>query len=230
MKAIETKWKGYRFRSRTEARWAVFLEKLGVAFEYEPEGVMLPSGPYLPDFRLDSFPVEVFPGGRTTQGVWLEVKGSDPSDEEMRKCSELAAEAKQPVLLAIGAPDFGPQIMLFDDEVEDVAMDLFPHLIGLLSFIEVGEGKDAAIAVGRPTRPEDHSEDFGEPDDLKEQFEQMWRSFNGPFARVLGIEGGRFVNDKRINFQLTKRLTDAFDAARSARFEFGQTDKRWPSR
>lgn len=29
LKAIETIWKGYRFRSRTEARWAVFLETLG---------------------------------------------------------------------------------------------------------------------------------------------------------------------------------------------------------
>lgn len=38
IKAIETTYKGYRFRSRTEARWAVFFDALGVTWEYEPEG------------------------------------------------------------------------------------------------------------------------------------------------------------------------------------------------
>lgn len=38
IRAIETKYKGYRFRSRLEARWAVFFDALGVQWEYEPEG------------------------------------------------------------------------------------------------------------------------------------------------------------------------------------------------
>lgn len=38
IKAIETKYKGYRFRSRLEARWAVFFDALGVRWEYEIEG------------------------------------------------------------------------------------------------------------------------------------------------------------------------------------------------
>lgn len=53
MKAIETSYKGYRFRSRLEARWAVFFDSLGVKWEYEPEGFDLRDGVrYLPDFRL----------------------------------------------------------------------------------------------------------------------------------------------------------------------------------
>ena len=38
IKPIETYYNGYRFRSRLEARWAVFFDALGVPYEYEPEG------------------------------------------------------------------------------------------------------------------------------------------------------------------------------------------------
>lgn len=36
---IETIYKGYRFRSRLEARWAVFMDACGADWEYEPEGL-----------------------------------------------------------------------------------------------------------------------------------------------------------------------------------------------
>lgn len=53
IKPIETLWKGYRFRSRLEARWAVFFEELGIRWEYEPQGFELSDGTrYLPDFYL----------------------------------------------------------------------------------------------------------------------------------------------------------------------------------
>lgn len=52
IKAIETSYKGYRFRSRLEARWAVFFDALGASWEYEPEGFETAAGWYLPDFRL----------------------------------------------------------------------------------------------------------------------------------------------------------------------------------
>lgn len=53
IRAIQTTYKGYRFRSRLEARWAVFFDTLGIRWEYEPEGFELPDGRrYLPDFRF----------------------------------------------------------------------------------------------------------------------------------------------------------------------------------
>ena len=56
LKAIETRYKGFRFRSRLEARHAVFLDVLGVPWEYELEGYDLgKSGRYLPDFWLPTF-------------------------------------------------------------------------------------------------------------------------------------------------------------------------------
>lgn len=51
---LETRYAGCRFRSRLEARWAVFFDHLGIKWEYEPQGYTVgPSKrPYLPDFRL----------------------------------------------------------------------------------------------------------------------------------------------------------------------------------
>lgn len=66
MRAIETHYAGCRFRSRLEARWAVFFDTLGVEWQYELEGFETDAGPYLPDFWLPEFHkwVEVKPDGR----------------------------------------------------------------------------------------------------------------------------------------------------------------------
>lgn len=52
IKAIETSYAGCRFRSRLEARWAVFFDHMQIPWEHEPEGFETPDGRYLPDFRL----------------------------------------------------------------------------------------------------------------------------------------------------------------------------------
>ena len=70
MKAIETVYNGYRFRSRLEARWAVFFDACGIKYQYEPEGFQLDDGTYyLPDFYLPDV------GLRARNGLWVEVKG-----------------------------------------------------------------------------------------------------------------------------------------------------------
>ncbi|CUB58669.1 hypothetical protein BN2127_JRS10_04604 [Bacillus subtilis] len=67
IKPIETIYKGYRFRSRLEARWAVFFDTLGIKWRYENEGYDLGKlGWYLPDFEIET---ESF-------GKWfVEIKG-----------------------------------------------------------------------------------------------------------------------------------------------------------
>ena len=55
IKAIETVYNGYKFRSRLEARWAVFFDAAGIKYEYEPEGFDLGGVWYLPDFYLPWF-------------------------------------------------------------------------------------------------------------------------------------------------------------------------------
>ena len=53
VKAIQTFYKGHKFRSRLEARWAVFFDAAGIKWEYEPEGFIMSDGTkYLPDFYL----------------------------------------------------------------------------------------------------------------------------------------------------------------------------------
>lgn len=51
--AIPTRYRGYHFRSRLEARWAVFFDSIGIQWAYEPESFKLQDGSlYLPDFFL----------------------------------------------------------------------------------------------------------------------------------------------------------------------------------
>ena len=84
-KAIKTNYDGCRFRSRLEARWAVFLNEIQVDWDYEPEGFLVNVGnaklPWLPDFRLEN-------------GQLVEVKG-DLNEEQMVRLILLATGAAQ---------------------------------------------------------------------------------------------------------------------------------------
>ena len=54
VRPIETKYAGHLFRSRTEARWAVFFDAAGIEWQYEVEGFKFNVNGtyYLPDFWL----------------------------------------------------------------------------------------------------------------------------------------------------------------------------------
>lgn len=102
IKPIETWFDGYHFRSRTEARWAVFFKTAGIRYEYEKEGYALPSGWYLPDFFLPDV------------GFWFEVKGVEPTPHELNLIRELQEKTGHRGLLAIGAPAPEDQIIYPD--------------------------------------------------------------------------------------------------------------------
>lgn len=105
IKPIETVYNGYKFRSRLEARWAVFFDTLGVEYWYEPEGYDLGNGVYyLPDFWLPK------------QNKWLEVKPNHMvadrweifKREDMHianKCGKLANITGKQVYLLTGQPE-----------------------------------------------------------------------------------------------------------------------------
>lgn len=221
MKAIETKWKGWRFRSRTEARWAVFLEALGIHFDYEPEGVLLPSGPYLPDFRLSLIPQ---PTNEEPAPVWLEIKGGLPTDEEIARCDDLCAASGNIVLLAIGAPDASEQVLIFDPIVHPQIRVAAASLFGPFGFANVG-GPDAewlclARAPGRKALKFEADGDDADPELLRQL-----TALSAVDAILLGISAAPPPITKTL--YLGERLRRAYDAARAARFEFGETDKRW---
>ena len=91
IKAIETVYKGYRFRSRLEARWAVFYDALGIEWEYEKEGFEFWDGSrYLPDFYLKDY-------------GWIEIKGIEPTQEEKRLANFLGQVTGRPVYIFFGS-------------------------------------------------------------------------------------------------------------------------------
>lgn len=104
IKAIETTYKGYKFRSRLEARWAVFFNGIKANWKYEPEGYELPSGRYLPDFFVqlssDDPMHQHYPGS----GYWVEIKGSEPKESEFTLLSEVCAMTNHTGYLVSGEP------------------------------------------------------------------------------------------------------------------------------
>lgn len=97
IKAIETRYRGYRFRSRLEAKWAVFFDALGIKWEYETESFILPGGAcYLPDFRLLLPKITLL----------VDVKHGEVSkgSSDLSKIKE-CAESGKPVLVLNGEPD-----------------------------------------------------------------------------------------------------------------------------
>lgn len=90
IKAIETIYNGYRFRSRLEARYAVAFDAMGIKYEYEPEGFTLRDGTkYLPDFMLTNVRHRSFRGDEF-EPVYVEVKGMmSPADKHKAELFEM---------------------------------------------------------------------------------------------------------------------------------------------
>lgn len=98
IKAIPATYNGIKFRSRTEARWAVFFDALGVRWEYEHEGYQLPSGWYLPDFWLPE----------VNGGIFVEIKPErEATREEIRKLFEVVVATRLPAVMFHGSPGDG---------------------------------------------------------------------------------------------------------------------------
>ena len=100
---IQTEYKGYKFRSRLEARWAVFFDAVGCQYEYEPEGYELQDGTkYLPDFYIpkhDLF-VEIKPAmPKTPTREWHEYH-----DKAEHKMILLCEETTKNGMMINGSP------------------------------------------------------------------------------------------------------------------------------
>lgn len=94
---IQTAYNGHHFRSRLEARWAVFFDALGVKYEYEAEGYDLDGVWYLPDFWLPEV------------GAYVEIKPATEEDEDggmphHHQASHLAGLSGKWVIVVFGNP------------------------------------------------------------------------------------------------------------------------------
>lgn len=122
MRVIEPIYDGYRFRSRTEAKWAVFWNHIGLPFAYEKEGYDLGETCYLPDYFIPAF------------DAFVEIKPDPPTAEEIRKCELLHLQSGKTVLLLHGQPWPGRyRALLFDrDTLGNASEESRPYLEGVI--------------------------------------------------------------------------------------------------
>jgi hypothetical protein len=214
IKAIETSYKGYRFRSRLEARWAVFFDALGIEWTYETQGYEksfedadLEGGThvirYLPDFHLPA-----------TQ-TWVEVKGSD---DQLKEDSGWMEEFL----------DYGCPLTHFTDSSLR-SPDTWNKCRGLLILGEVPDPTRWGLNVHRLIR---HHKGL----------DYEWAYFgHGAAAGVMPVvlEGGmaEWFQTRDAPWWTTRsgfipthyaftKVQEAYRAARSARFEHGESGAR----
>ena len=223
IKAIETYYKGHHFRSRLEARWAVFFDALNIEWSYEVEGFEWPPRPAGPDYGFDSNP-ELF-GGHYLPDFWLpsietwfEVKGPEPDVEEWRILHEFSEIADGRLVIAVGDIPHSTDLCGYTKEK--------PWAEGHLGLQTQGDfnyawcscpwcGKFGIEYEARGARVcayETHADLWmgGTEDQLHSS--RAWRG--SPVYYDKAYSG----NDPRILW--------AYDEARSARFEHGQSGSR----
>lgn len=92
-----TTYKGVNFRSRTEARWAVYFDAMSLPWCYELEQFNFANGiDYLPDFWLP------------TLGWRAEVKPDAFTDTEIEKLIWLAYVTGNPAVALVDSPEWKP--------------------------------------------------------------------------------------------------------------------------
>ena len=89
--SVPTLYKGIQFRSRLEARWAVFFDELGIEWDYEPETFATQYGYYMPDFYLPSI------------NRWFIVKGTKMHEDERKKVYDLCRLTNATAIIANGS-------------------------------------------------------------------------------------------------------------------------------
>lgn len=202
--AIETHYGGCRFRSRLEARWAVFFDTLGIEWQYEPQGFELPSGRYLPDFLV---------GDDSGPRAWIEIKGPYPTAREQQLAVELALVTNTFVAILHG--DIPRQLVDHNLETNQIpGINVRPEYSSRVSSSRVEGG--AKIT----TTTETHVAVPGgwSPTGYSRQLHPIGESYD------VCHECGHA--DFRPQQDLNKvRINNALTAARSARFEFGESGR-----
>jgi hypothetical protein len=100
MKAKKTLYKDYYFRSKLEAKWAVFFDLMNIPFVYEPEAFICKNGSqYTPDFYLP----EAILRSDNKPGVYLEIKPLNYIDTDSYE-KRISSAINKPLILLCGDP------------------------------------------------------------------------------------------------------------------------------
>jgi hypothetical protein len=204
-KPIETRYKGYRFRSRLEARWAVFFDAVGLAWEYEKEGFELSDGTrYLPDFFMPAW------------NMWFEVKPTAPSATEITKARLLSAGHWDK-----GKPFRCVQIICGQPGVAQVRHEGNQWAWNNGNVIlSVGPDENVPVCIAAFAMTGGGSRLDVWPIYLADPFETSKNIFSNP-VWPNGIAQRLYLGDGVVYDH--PDLIKAYESARSARFEFGES-------
>lgn len=110
MKPIPTTYEGVKFRSRLEARWAVFFDQLELVWQYEPFTIEDNGKEYKPDFIIFNL---LF-----NKPILIEIKPIEPNVEYLSYLKGISDPEKRAFLILIGEPNFEclNGIQLFDSQ------------------------------------------------------------------------------------------------------------------
>lgn len=231
IKPVETEYNGYRFRSRLEARWAVFFDAAGIKYEYEPEGFeTTKNARYLPDFYLPDFDTHVEVKGNREK-AWDDIK-------RMENFVVWGGQIRRILMLSDIPKDFDGgmwhfPIMLFSE-------DKYWHTkFGWWYFCDRDEECEGVISSANYYPPWEHAlgNRYISHRDLtfqavsdnvlrKEKGIGLFHSVYDVFGKgdVFGREPD-LEAWKQMNYDFNKRTFEAFKAARQARFEHGEKPK-----
>lgn len=210
IQAIETVYNGYRFRSRLEARWAVFFDAAGIKYQYEPEGFQVDFGDevvrYLPDFYLPDF------------DCYAEVK---PTKDKLYEESN-----KLGCMIDFGASPISRGLLILGQIPNHANRPYIPMFIHFYWENGAGVGAEhAAILPGRP--PElwlDRSWDGGVYETQELPYIAMGDDLWSGFTDLQKTIGNHTYTLDDLEFaDYSEKLAKAFDKARQARFEHGET-------
>jgi hypothetical protein len=157
IKSINTRYKGYYFRSRLEARWAVYFDSLGIKWEYEKEGFHLEHEfkdgtewfDYLPDFWFPDLE------------VWGEVKSEKDAplgiftNDSLKKACLLVKNTHHQLLMLVGIPEKKRVYSIEEDEC-------FNDVEGITNGLMIGY---AYVLSNYHNYPKDEHRFYAEPSD-----------------------------------------------------------------
>lgn len=215
IKPIETRYAGCRFRSRLEARWARFFDALGIKWLYEPQGFEVgeKGRPYLPDFQLPDL------------NAWVEVKGH--RDElDLRLLAEAVSGPCGPFLLVLGPVPLVRRGSMPVHTVLMPAADLRPEFGAssdtITKFITALGKLDAddQVAVNRMV--------YAQTGKVLMTHAYFYKLTPHAAFAPTGFQQGMWSPGDPLNppadelIVPTTAVADAYEAARSARFEHGE--------
>jgi hypothetical protein len=202
IKAIETEYAGCRFRSRLEARWAVFFDALSIKWLYEPQGYILGNGDaYLPDFWLPDLQ------------LWVEVKGA-PNEAEWIKLHAATAAEGLPLVYGRGQT---PMEALGKDDLRRIPALNRILLLGEVPRPSTGCGWAHLLTTLTANGPAFHLAFFWGAHAVQVEQEWPWPSKAEFLSGSDSMDGVEFAPVKS-----HPSVSAAYDAARRARFEHGE--------